>query len=155
LAMQDGYSPCYQVPNVPITLTDPITGPWTPKGGSREEYEGKIVSLQFGLSHSLNNITAYLMGQFGPKAVIDIARNMGVKSEIPPVLSICLGVADLTLYEMVGAYSTYANKGVYTQPVFVTRIEDKNGNLLASFTPNKNEAINEKTAFLMLNLPLA
>ncbi|HAZ03091.1 MAG TPA: penicillin-binding protein [Marinilabiliales bacterium] len=153
LAMRDGYSPCYQVPNVPITLTDPSTGePWTPKGGGNEKYERKMVSLRFGLRQSLNNITAWLMGQFGPKAVIDIARNMGVKSEIPEVLSICLGVADLSLYEMVGAYSSFANKGVYTQPVFVTRIEDKNGNLLATFTPRKNEAINEKTAYLMIDM---
>jgi penicillin-binding protein 1A len=153
LAMRDGYSPCYQVPNVPITLSDKSTGEtWTPKGDSPDGYERQMVSLQFGLRHSLNNITAWLMGEFGPKAVIEIARNMGVKSEIPEVLSICLGVADLTLYEMVGAYGTYGNKGVYTQPIFVSRIEDKNGNLLATFTPNRNEAISEKTAFLMLKM---
>ncbi len=153
LAMRDGYSPCRLVPNVPITLTDPSTGiPWTPKGGGREEFDRKMVSLRFGLRQSLNNITAWLMGQFGPAAVIDIAKNMGVKSEIPEVLSIALGTADLTLYEMVGAYSTFANKGVYTQPIFVTRIEDKNGNLLATFLPTKNEALNEKTAYLMIEM---
>lgn len=153
LAMQNGFSPCDYVSNVPITLTDPKTGElWTPKGGGKEEYERKTVSIRFGLRHSLNNITAWLMSQFGPSAVIDIARNMGVRSEIPEVLSICLGVADLTLYEMVGAYSSYANKGVYTQPIFVTRIEDKNGNLLATFTPKMNEAISEKTAYLMIDM---
>jgi penicillin-binding protein 1A len=153
LAMRDGYSPCYKVPNVSITLTDPTSGvQWTPNGGGRKEYERKMVSLQFGLRHSLNNITAWLMGQFGPKGVIEIARNMGVTSYIPEVLSIALGVADLSLYEMVGAYSTYANKGVYTKPIFVTRIEDKNGNILATFTPKKNEAINEETAYLMLKM---
>ena len=153
LAMRDGYSPCYQVPNVPITLTDPTSGvQWTPNSGSRAQYERKMVSLQFGLRHSLNNITAWLMSQFGPKGVIEIARNMGVTSYIPEVLSIALGVADLSLYEMVGAYSTYANKGVYTQPIFVTRIEDKNGNILSTFSPKKNEAIHEKTAYSMLNM---
>ncbi len=153
LAMRDGYSPCYQVPNVPVTITDPTTGvTWTPKGGGRSEYERKMVSLRFGLRQSLNNITAWLMNQFRPKAVIDIARNMGVRSDIPEVFSIALGTADLTLYEMVGAYSTFANKGVYTQPLFVSRIEDKNGNVLAIFTPKKNEAINERTAYLMLEL---
>lgn len=153
LAMRDGYSPCYQVPNVPITLTDQYSGiQWTPNSGSRQEYERKMVSLQFGLRHSLNNITAWLMGQFGPKGVIEIARNMGVTSYIPEVLSIALGVADLSLYEMVGAYGTFANKGVYTQPIFVTRIEDKNGNILATFSPKKNEAISEKTAYSMLKM---
>ena len=92
------------------------------------------------------------MNRFKPKAVIAIARNMGVKSEIPEVPSIALGVADLTLFEMVGAYSCFANKGVYTQPVFVTRIEDKNGNQLATFQPTKHEAINDRTAYLMLTL---
>jgi penicillin-binding protein 1A len=153
LAMRDGFSPCYQVPNVPITLTDPSTGvQWTPNSGSRDEDERKMVSLRYGLAKSYNNITAWLMGQFTPKGVIDLARNMGVRSYIPEVLSIALGTADLTLYEMVGAYSTFANKGVYTQPIFVTRIEDKNGNVLATFTPNKNEAINEKTAYLMIEM---
>lgn len=153
LAMRDGYSPCYQVPNVSITLTDPTSGvQWTPDSGSRAEYERKMVSLRFGLRKSLNNITAWLMGQFSPKAVIEIARNMGVKSYIPEVLSIALGTADLTLEEMVGAYGTFANKGVYTQPFYVSRIEDKNGNILATFTPKKNEAINEKTAYSMLNM---
>lgn len=153
LAMRDGFSPCYQVPNVTITLTDPTSGiQWTPKSGSRKKYERKMVSLRFGLRNSLNNISAWLMGQFSPRSVIDIAHNMGITSHIPEVLSIALGVADLTLYEMVGAYSTYANRGVFTQPIFVTHIEDKNGNLLATFTPLKNEAINEKTAYLMLNM---
>lgn len=153
LAMRDGYSPCDLVPNVAITITDPTTGVmWTPKGGSAQEYLGKMVSLRFGLRHSLNNITAWLMNKFRPKAVIDIARNMGVRSEIPEVLSIALGTADLTLYEMVGAYGTYANKGVYTEPIFVSRIEDKNGNILATFTPKRNEAINERTAYLMLEM---
>lgn len=153
LAMRDGYSPCYPVPNVPVTITDPTTGvTWTPKGGGREEYDRKMVSLRFGLRQSLNNVTAWLMNQFRPKAVIEIARNMGIRSEIPEVFSIALGTADLSLYEMVGAYGTYANKGVYTQPMFVSRIEDKNGNFLASFTPKRNEAINERTAFLMLEM---
>lgn len=153
LAMRDGYSPCDLVPNVPVTLTDPATGiRWTPKGGGRKEWDRKMVSIRFGLRHSLNNVTAWLMGKFGPKAVIDIARLMGVKSEIPEVLSIALGVADITLEEMVGAYGTYANKGVYVKPWYVNRIEDKNGNVLATFSPKRSEAISENTAALMLNM---
>ncbi|MBI9066622.1 MAG: transglycosylase domain-containing protein [Salinivirgaceae bacterium] len=153
LAMQNGYSPCELVPNTPVTITDPTTGvQWTPESGSRKEWDRKMVSLRFGLRHSLNNITAWLMSKFYPKAVIDIARLMGVTSEIPEVLSIALGVADLTLYEMVGAYSTYANKGVYTKPIFVSRIEDKNGNVLATFKAPNKEAISENTAYLMLGM---
>lgn len=152
LAMQDGFSPCYQIPNVPVTILLPDGKTWTPKSGSRSEYERKMISLRFGLRHSLNNASAWLINQFGPAAVIEITRNMGVKSFIPEVPSICLGVADLSLYEMVGAYATYANKGVYTEPIFVTRIEDKNGNILAQFSPSRKEAISEKTAFLMLEL---
>ncbi len=152
LAMQDGFSPCYQIPNVPVTILLDNGDTWTPKSGSNTEWERHMISLRFGLRHSLNNASAWLMKQFGPAEVINIARSMGVKSFIPQVPSICLGVADLSLCEMVGAYSTFANKGVYTQPIFVTRIEDKNGNLLASFQPTKKEAISEKTAFLMLEL---
>ncbi len=152
LAMQNGFSPCDQVPNVPVTILLESGETWTPDGGGKTEWDRKVLSLRFGLAQSLNNISAWLMNQFKPKAVIEITRNMGVTSYIPEVPSICLGVADLSLYEMVGAYSVYANKGVYTQPVFVTRIEDKNGNVLATFQPIKREAISEKTSFLMLEL---
>lgn len=153
LAMMDGFTPCDRVLNVPVTITIPETGVvWTPKTGSSDNLLGREVSLQFGLAKSLNNISAWLMNRFKPKAVIQIARNMGIKSNIPEVPSICLGVAELTLSEMVGAYSCYANKGVYTQPIFVTRIEDKNGNVLANFQPTKHEAISERTAYLMLTL---
>lgn len=152
LAMQDGFSPCYQIPNVPVTILLPDGKTWTPKSGSRSEFERKMISLRFGLRHSLNNASAWLINQFGPAAVIEITRNMGIKSYIPEVPSICLGVADLSLFEMVGAYATYANKGVYTKPIFVTRIEDKNGNILAQFSPSRKEAISEKTAFLMLQM---
>jgi penicillin-binding protein 1A len=153
LAMRDGFSPCDRVLNVPVTITDPATGVvWTPKSGSRDEWLGLEVTLRFGLAQSLNNISAWLMNRFKPKAVIEIARNMGVRSEIPEVPSIALGVADLTLFEMVGAYSCYANKGVYSQPIFVTRIEDKNGNLLSTFQSNKHEAISDRTSYLMLTL---
>lgn len=152
LAMQNGFSPCDMVPNVPVTVLLETGETWTPKGGGRTEWDRKMLSLRFGLAHSLNNISVWLMNQFKPKAVINMARNMGVTSSIPEVPSICLGVADLTLAEMVGAYTTYANKGVYADPVFVTRIEDKNGNILASFQTVKREAISENTAALMLEL---
>ncbi len=111
-----------------------------------------MITLQYALALSLNNVAAWLMNRFNPKAVIQLVRNMGIKSDIPEYPSICLGSADLTLYEMVGAYSCFANKGVYTHPIFVTRIEDKNGNVLANFQPVKHEAISERSAYLMLTM---
>lgn len=153
LAMMDGFTPCDRVLNVPVTITDPSTGvTWSPKTGSSDRLLGRELSLQYGLAQSLNNISAWLMNRFKPKAVVQLAHNMGIKSDIPQVPSICLGVADLTLCEMVSAYCCFANKGVYTQPIFVSRIEDKNGNVLATFQPSKHEAISERTAYLMLTL---
>ncbi|MFC2115494.1 transglycosylase domain-containing protein, partial [Bacteroidota bacterium] len=150
LAMQEGYSPCYKVPNVPQTFVDQDST-WTPRSSSR--YLGKMVTLRWGLAHSVNNISAWLVKQFPPQTIVDdVIKKMGVKSFIMPVNSIIYGTSDVTLYEMVGAYSTYANKGVYVEPIFVTRIEDKNGNLLTTFQANQSEAISEKTAYLMVDL---
>jgi len=151
LAMQEGYSPCYKIPNTPTTFIMDNGDIWTP-AKQVTRYDRKMITLKVGLAKSINNVSAWLMKQFKPKAVIDIARIMGVKSYIPYVPSIILGTADITLYEMVGAYSTFANKGVFTEPVFVTRIEDKNGNILDTFRPKKNEAVSENTAFLMLSI---
>lgn len=153
LAMQEGYSPCYKVPNVPTTFEMPAGQPsWTPKNSGKTKYDGKMVTLKWGLANSVNFISAWLMKQFKPQAVVKIAQQMGVKSRLDPVPSLCLGSSDLTVYEMVGAYSTFANKGVYIEPIFVTRIEDKNGNVLANFIPKKKEAMSEQTAYLMTHL---
>ncbi|MFO7863630.1 MAG: transglycosylase domain-containing protein [Salinivirgaceae bacterium] len=152
LAMQEGYSPCYKVPNVPVTITLPTGETWTPESVGPDRFKRKTVTLKTGLAHSINNISAWLMQQFKPKAVIDIVRLMGVESPIPEVPSIALGSADLSLFEMVSAYTTYANKGIHTSPIFITRIEDKNGNILEEFKAQKNEAISENAAYLMINL---
>ncbi|MBE9469543.1 MAG: transglycosylase domain-containing protein [Bacteroidetes bacterium] len=152
LAMQEGYSPCYEVPNVPTTFVLPSGDTWTPRNSGNSKYDRKMVTLKWGLTNSVNNVSAWLMKQFKPRAVINITKLMGIKSYIPPVPSICLGTADISLYEMIGAYGTFANKGVYTEPIFVSRIEDKNGNILQTFQANKTEAISKNTAFLMLNL---
>mgnify|MGYP006282541227 FL=1 len=151
LAMQEGYSPCHKVPNVPSTfyINDST---WTPKNSGPSDMDGEMVTLKWGLTHSVNYISAWLIKQFNPQSVINVMRKMGIESHIDPVPSIFLGTSDISLYEMVGAYSTYANKGVYTEPSFVTRIEDRNGNLLATFNPKESEAVNEQTAYLMINL---
>jgi len=150
LAMQDGLTPCFKVANVPTTFYVNDTT-WTPDN-SDDLRKGEMVSLAWGLANSNNFVSAKLMQMFKPEPVVALAHEMGIKSYIPAVPSICLGVADLSLYEMVGAYGVFANKGVWSQPIFVTRIEDKYGNVISTFTPKKNDAISDKTAFLMLNM---
>lgn len=150
LAMQEGYSPCYEIPNVPVTIIDQAGVPWTPSN-SDGKYGG-MLSLKEALAESINCISAYLMKQFGPEAVVQVARKMGITSPLDPYPSLALGTADVSVYEMVAAYSTFANKGVYTEPQYILRIEDKNGVVLQDFVPRKVEAISEETSYLMLNL---
>ena len=151
IAMQNGYSPCYEVENIPRSFEVNDTT-WTPRSSGPKAYHGKMVTLKWGLAQSENYISAWLMEQFRPAAVVDLMHKMGVRSFIDPVFSIFLGTSDVKLEEMVGAYGTFANKGVYTRPMYVTRIEDKNGNVISKFTPKIEEVLNEETAFLMLNL---
>lgn len=150
LAMQEGYSPCYKVPNVRVTIIGEDGKPWSPEN-SDGKYGG-MLSLKEALAESINSVSAFLIKQFGPQAVIDIARKMGITSPIDPFPAIALGTPDISVYEMVGAYSTFANKGVWVEPVFLTRIEDKNGIVLQEFVPKKVEALSEETAYVTLNL---
>ena len=152
LAMQEGMDPCHKVVNVPQTfaLADGTT--WTPRSTDKDEWIGKTVTLKWGLTHSSNNISAYLMGQFGPQAMGSMMRKMGIQSHIDEVYSLCVGPADLSPMEMVSAYNTFPSKGVYISPLFVTRIEDNQGNVISEFTNKKREAISERTAYLMVNL---
>ena len=155
LAIQEGYSPCYQVPNVPVVFDKykwKLEKDWSPKNSGGEELEGLTLTLKYGLANSINSVTAYIMKQFGPHAVVDLARKIGIKSKILAVPSLCLGTFDLSVYEMVGAYSTFSNKGVWVEPIFVTKIEDKNGVVLERFIPKSNEAMSEKTADVMVRL---
>ncbi len=152
LAMQEGYSPCYKIPDVRVTIPMPPPQPdWSPENADGPP-SGKMMTLKYGLAESVNCLSAYLMKQFGPQAMIDVVRKMGITTPIDAVPSICLGTCDVSVYEMVSAYSTFANKGVWTEPIYWTRIEDKNGNVLQERVPRKVEAISEETAYLMLNL---
>jgi len=151
LAMQQGMMPCDKVLNVSQTFIVGDTT-WTPKTTDREEWIGKMVTLKWGLTHSSNNISAYLMKEFGPNAMLDICRRMGVRSSIDAVPALCLGSCDLTLFEMVGAYNTLPSKGIHIEPFFVTHIEDKAGNILGSFVPRQSEALSDRTAYLTVNL---
>lgn len=153
-AIQNEYSPCYEVPNMKYTFHKGEYGllkDWTPKN-SDGIYNGCPVSLKYALANSMNTITAWVMKQFGPQAVMDQARAMGIKSHLDPVPSLCLGVADLSVYEMVGANATFANKGVYIEPTMFTRIEDKHGNVIIDVNPETNEAMSEAIAYVMLDL---
>lgn len=151
LAMQEGMTPCDKVVNMPQTfkVNDET---WTPRSTDRADYIGKTVTLKWGLTHSSNNISAYLMKQFGPAAMAKMMRKMGIKSHFDEVYSLCVGPADLTLCEMVSAFNTFPSKGVYSDPLFVTRIEDNDGNVLAEFANKHTEAISDRTAYLMVNL---
>ena len=151
IAMQNGYSPCYMVENIPRRFESGDTI-WEPRSSGPRDMHGKMVTLKWGLSQSENYISAWLMETFPPSSVVDIMHKMGIRSFIDPVPSIFLGTSDIKLEEMVGAYGTFANKGVYTRPMYVTRIEDKNGNIISSFSPKIEEVITEETAYLMLDL---
>lgn len=152
LAMQEGLSPCFKVLNVEqaFTVGDDI---WVPGSSGPKDFLNKEVTLKWGLANSENNITAWLLKRFTPQAVAQMAHRMGITSRIDPVPSIVLGTPEISLAEMVGAYSVFANKGIYTQPVMVTRIEDKSGSVLANhFVPHTDEVLSERTAYLMISL---
>lgn len=151
LAMQEGeYTPCTRIPNIQYNIQLEDGKIWSP--GNSGGAVGQEITLKYALAQSNNWISAYLMNQFGPNAVISMARRLGVESPIDPVPAICLGVCDLKLIEMVGAMSTFANQGVYIKPMFITRIEDKNGNVIQRFSPEESEAMSELTAYKMVEL---
>jgi penicillin-binding protein 1A len=152
LAMQEGeYSPCYKVPNIQYSVQLFDGSFWSPRTSSTDRV-GEEVTLKWALANSNNWISAYLIKRFSPESVIQMARKMGVTAPIDPVPAIALGTPDISLYEMVGAMNTLANKGVYVKPSFITRIEDKNGNVIARFLPEKSEALDEVSAYKMIEL---
>ncbi|MBQ0786331.1 MAG: transglycosylase domain-containing protein [Oceanihabitans sp.] len=146
-------SPCDELPNTQITIEANKFGnpePWTPRN-SDNKYGGTR-TLKNALANSINTITARLMDKVGPQPVVDLVKKLGVESEVLPVPSIALGTPDLSVYEMVGAYSAFANQGVYTKPVMVTHIEDKNGTILYQFTPESRDVLSEEVAYVTVNL---
>ena len=155
LAFQDkkDLTPCTEVLNQEQSFTMPAgQEPWTPGSSGKKEDLNQWKTLKWGLATSENNITAWLLKQVSAPAVVEMARKMGITSHIDPVPSIVLGSAEISVAEMTAAFAVYSNAGVYTEPIFVTRIEDKNGNLLKRFSSNKEEAISEQTAYLMVNM---
>lgn len=149
-AIDNGYLPWQQAVDIPVTFKVP-GGTWTPQNWYKR-YTGEKMTLRQAMARSVNSITAYLMKQLGPDLVVDYARRLGIQSPLESVPAICLGTEDVSVYELVGVYSTFMNKGVWTEPFYITRIEDKNGNVLEEFIPQKREAISEKTAYLMIHM---
>lgn len=153
LAMQENYAPCEMIPLVPITFEDVVNdSTYTPRAPAPNKFAGKKVSLKWGLANSHNWVSAWLFKNFNPENVIKIMRKMGVTSHIDPVPSMIYGPSDISLEEMVGAFNTFGNRGIYVSPTYVTRIEDRYGNIIATFLPNETEAISEETAYMMLSL---
>ncbi|MGB3852618.1 MAG: transglycosylase domain-containing protein [Tunicatimonas sp.] len=152
-AIDNGYSPCYEVVDAPVTFTVMNGGEeatYTPKNANGR-YSGERMTIRQAMAQSKNSVTAFVMKRLGPQTVVDYARRMGITSDIQPVPALALGGGgDVSIYEMVGAYSTFANQGTWTEPVFITRIEDKDGNMIYDHPVNTREALSEETAYLML-----
>lgn len=149
------YSPCDKLPDTPFCIEANKYGnpeEWCPRNSNGESDYGGTITLKNALAGSVNTITARLIDKVGPQPVVDLAKKLGIESEILPVPAIALGAADLSVYEMVGAYSAFANKGVYTKPVMVTTIEDKNGTILYQFKPKTRDVLSEETAYVTVKL---
>jgi penicillin-binding protein 1A len=152
LAIQEGLSPCHQVPNVRTCISLPEGGDWCPDNSDGSKGTGQMITLRKALALSVNYVTAWVMKQYGPAATVNLVKRLGVTSDIPAVPSICLGTADISVFEMVAANATFANKGTYVQPTFITRIEDKNGKVIEEFIPNSDEVFSEEKAYVMIQL---
>jgi penicillin-binding protein 1A len=149
VAIENGYSPCFSVLNEPVTIEVPGSAPWTPRSsGTVPGY----LTLQKALALSQNYIAAFLMKQVGPIPVATLAKKMGITSEVPAYPSIALGSFDASVYDMVGAYSVFANKGVWNKPTYILKIEDKNGVVLYSEKPIPVPAISEEVAYVMTRM---
>lgn len=147
-------APCYEVPDVTHCIdANKYNNPkeWCPRN-SDGKTTGEMMTLSHALANSVNTVTATLIDQIGPKPVIDLVHNLGITTEIPEVPSIALGTPDISLYEMVGAYGTFANKGVYVEPVLVTRIEDKNGTVLYEYKPNTKDVLSAEVAYTVIEM---
>ncbi|MFA6086871.1 transglycosylase domain-containing protein [Mucilaginibacter sp.] len=147
VAVENGFSPCMQVANEPITISYD-NQVWSPRSSPSETVPG-VITLRTALARSQNWVTAYVMNEVKPKPVMDLIKKMGVTSPVPEVPSICLGTFDASVFDMTGAYSAFANEGLWTEPTYLLRIEDKNGNVLYNNSPKVVQALNPETAYVM------
>ena len=152
LGMESGFSPCDQVVNETQTILTESGQIWQPKDDGKQML-GQLVSLKWGLSRSNNNVTAWLMSQLSPYAFVNLLHEFGLRNQaIEPVLSLCLGTCDVSVQEMVSAYTAFVNHGIRTSPLYVTRIEDAEGNILSQFTARSNEVVSEETSYKMIDM---
>ena len=152
LGMESGYSPCDQVINQTQTILTETGQIWQPKDDGKSML-GELVTLKWGLSRSNNNVTAWLMSQLSPYAFVNLLHEFGLRNQaIEPVLSLCLGTCDVSVQEMVSAYTAFVNHGIRTSPLYVTRIEDAEGNILAQFTARSNEVVSQETSYKMIDM---
>ena len=152
LAMESGFSPCDQCVNETQTILTESGQIWQPKDDGKSML-GELVTLKWGLSRSNNNVTAWLMNQLSPYAFVNLLHEFGLRNQaIEPVLSLCLGTCDVSVKEMVSAYTAFVNHGIRTNPLYVTRIEDAEGNIIAQFTAHSNEVISEESSLKMLDM---
>lgn len=152
LAMENGFSPCDMVRHVEQTLMTEDGRPWTPRNANRKRY-GEMVTVKWGLANSDNWVTAYLMGKLSPYQLVRLIHSFGVMNqEIDPVVALSLGSCEISVGEMVSAYTAFSNHGIRTAPLFVTRIEDNEGNTVATFAPQMSEVISEDATYKMLTM---
>ncbi|MBF9221540.1 penicillin-binding protein [Hymenobacter sp. BT662] len=151
-AIEAGYSPCFPRPDVATTFPA-VAGraPYTPRN-FEGNFSGRTFTLRQALARSMNSITAWLVMKLGPETVAQEAKKLGITSPVDAVPSMGFGTSDCSIFELCGVYSTFVNKGVWTSPIMVTRIEDKNGNVLREFVPQTKEVLNEETAYIMTNM---
>ena len=149
LAMDEGMWPCETWVYDSVVFVLPNGDRWAPRD-THEKYQGDTVSITWGLKESSNWYAAYLMSLFTPEQLVKIMRSFGIKGQLDPVVSLCLGPCEVSVEEMVDAYTTYANKGIRTEPLYVTRIEDANGNVIGTFSPRTHEIISETTSYKMI-----
>lgn len=147
-AIENGYSPCYSVVDQPVEVYIPGQPAWSPSNADGK-FSYEKMTIRRAMAKSVNSVTAFMMKKLSPKIVIETARRMGVTSDLEEVPSLALGVNDVSVFEMVGAFGTFVNKGEHTTPYYIDRIEDKNGNVIQQFTPRKKPAMSEEHAYLM------
>jgi penicillin-binding protein 1A len=150
LAMETGYNPCMQLFDIAPSFNLPEGGQWYPPNADGTRGTGEKLTLRQAMAQSINSITAQLIKRLDPENVVKFAHRTGIQSHLDAVPSLCLGVNDVSLFELVGAYGTFVNSGIHTQPYYITRIEDKNGNVIENFVPKTVEAISEQTAYKMI-----
>lgn len=148
-AIENGYSPCYSVVDQPVEVYIPGQPAWSPANADGK-FTYEKMTIRKAMAQSVNSITAYMMKKLSPKIVVETAKRLGVTSDLEEVPSLALGVNDVSIFEMVGAFGTFVNKGEHTTPFYIDRIEDKNGNVIQQFTPRKRPAMSEEHAYLML-----